>query len=318
LSYRRWFSIIFAVFLATAFVLIAGVLYAMQIVRQSDYPRGTGDASIALQDNAFRWHNRDCEVLIIGDSTANVGIDPRLITANTGLSACNMATTRPVIDDLGTIPLDAYLTQNAKPKLIVLQVGPETFYRSRSPWEHVGPYASMVLISRDLSTMAALKIMLRHPAETTQFTIYVVQTRLFPKKADWNRISREYDRMITASEVSGGQLQLNWDAIKSCSNQALPLYGPVDKAWIREIRAKYEAFGIAVLVRAAPVPSCDAQLLQFQHDLAPYVDGNVEALDIGNFIAGARHTTQAGSQVETMGLVRLIQAREQGLLHTAN
>ena len=172
---RRWFAIFAAVLALTAALLVMGLFRAMNVVRQPGYAASTGDPAIQLQDSVMTLRNTACDVVIDGDSTANVGIDPRLITQQTGLTACNIATNRPNTDDLGTLPLDHFLANNPKPKLIVFQFGPEEFYRAKSPWEHVGPYTPLLLLSRNFPQRDALRIMAQHPAETTQFVIYILQ-----------------------------------------------------------------------------------------------------------------------------------------------
>ncbi len=302
---RRWLAIVFSILLATAILLVLAALHAIQVVRQPDYPRSTGDPALELQDSAFRLRNQPCDIVIYGDSTANVGIDPRVITARTGLTACNIATNRPDVDDLGTLPLDAFLAHNPRPKLIVLQFGPEDFYRAKSPWEHVGPYTPLVMLARDTSTRDVLATMLHHPAETVQFVQYILQKELFPGHIDRDR---EFQRALDHAAASHGQLDLNLPALTECHDTALPLNGPLDTGWIAQLRARYRAQGIPVLIRAAPVPPCDPQLTKFRQDLGPWVDGNVETLPTTDFVAGSRHTTQQGSEADTLGLVALIQS----------
>ena len=309
MTLRRWFTIFVAVLAVTAILLVAGLFHAMNLVRRPGYAASTGDPAIQLQDSVMTLHNTACDVVIEGDSTANVGIDPRIITGQTGLTACNIATNRPNTDYLGTLPLDHFLANNPKPKLLVFQFGPEEFYRAKSPWERVGPYTPLLLLSRDFPQREALRIMAQHPAETTQFVIYILQHELMPLKFDRPKVEAQYNHALEHAQQTNGQLDLNLPAQTTCRTPALPLYGPLDTTWASSLHRKYEEQGIPVLVRAAAVPTCDPQLEKFQHDLASLVDGNVDALPIGTFVAGDRHTTQEGSQVETMGLVNLIKSR---------
>jgi len=279
----------------------------MNVVRRPNYPASTGDPAVLLQDSAFTLRNQSCDILVDGDSTANVGIDPTVLAARTGLTACNIATSRPIVDQLGTLPLDAFLQHNPPPKLIVLQYGPEVFYRAASGWQHNGPYVSFLMLTRNFPPQTALRTMLRHPAENTQFVLYILQHQLLPNHPE--RQLPQFHRALDHAAVSNGQLDLNLPAQTACLAPPLPLYGPVDTAWIAQLRQKYQARGIAILIRAAPIPACDPQLARFQRDLTPVVDGPVEALPISSFVAGDRHTTQPGSLLDTLGLVRLIQSR---------
>ena len=316
MTLNRWFSILSVLPAAAALLCGTGLLCAIRIVREPDYTAIGGDPAVELQDSAFHVQARDCDVLIDGDSTAEVGIDPRVVTAQTGLTACNIATSRPVVDDLGTLPLDTFLEHNRKPKLLVIQYGAEDFYRSNQPWQHVGPYTPLVMIARNLPTSTALRLMLEHPAETVQFVTFVLKTKAISRKAG-GPLDRQFRRALSHAEASHGQLDLNLPPQKSCELPMRPLDGPLDPERIRQLRQKYERQGIAVLIRAAPVPSCDRYLTRFEHDLAPYLDGNVEPLPVTVFASGDRHPTQPGSLIITLGLVNLINARLPTLVATA-
>jgi hypothetical protein len=307
---RRWLSI-FASILAAALILLAiGLTCAMKIVSDPGYPASTFDPAVALQDNAFRWHNRACDVLIYGDSTADVGLDPRVITAQTGLSACNIATNRPIVDTLGTMPVDAFLAHNPKPQLLVLQFGPELFYRSRTPWQNAGPYSPMVVLTRDVPRITALRIMLAQPSETTAFLLYILQTRLLPRHAATPALAENFQQKLAYAEASNGQLDLGFPALTACDSPALKLYGPVDAAWIRELHRRYEAEGIAVVVRASPVPTCDPQRDKFRADLASLVDDDSDPLPVNLYVGGGRHMTHEGSQAATLALVHFLERRK--------
>jgi hypothetical protein len=314
MSLRRWFSI-FALVLATAAgLLVAGLLHSMRAVRQAGYAEASGDATVVLQDRGFMLHDTRCAVVVYGDSTADVGLDPRLIEAQTGLSACNIATNRPVVDTLGMMPVDEFLKHNPKPRLIVLQFGPETFYRGGDAWQHNGPMSPLAMLTRNRPRSEALMTMARHPAETVQFLLFLLQSEVFPRKVDRVRVKATFDRILRHAEVSHGQLDLGLPPIATCVGSPLKLYGPVDEAWIRELHRRYESQGIAVLVRASDVPPCDPQLATFQRDLAGKVDGDVEVMPVNLFVMGYRHTTQEGSQVETQGLIELMKLRHPELM----
>ncbi len=314
MTFRRWLTIVFLVLVGSAAMLFVALLHAIGFVRQPGYPERNTDPTVVLQDSGFRLTGKQCDVLVFGDSTANVGIDPRVITANTGLSACNIAVTRPVIDDLGGLPLDAFLEHNPKPKLLVLQFGPEDFYPAKSPWEHAAPFSPLAMLARDLPRGRALRIMLRHPAETSQFVLFLLKDELTPRRGDREAQRQDFHHALQHAAESNGQLDLPFPAQTACLTAGLPLNGPLDPDWARRWREKYEAQGIPVLIRLAPVPSCDPQLKKFRAELAPYADGPLEDLPIQDFAPGDRHMTPAGSQQETLGLVRLIEARLPGLV----
>ncbi len=105
MTFRRWLFVFFGSLLITVFLLAAAMVYAVHAARRPDFAETAGDASILVQEEPFLDKDRACDILIYGDSTASIGIDPRVLTEQLGLSACNISSTRPIVDNLGTLPL---------------------------------------------------------------------------------------------------------------------------------------------------------------------------------------------------------------------
>ena len=308
MTYRRWFTILCAVLLVMFSVLSCGVYAAVRIVRRPDYAAQVSDPSVLIQDKAFTARNLHCDVLIYGDSTASTGLDPRVITEQTGLSACNISASRPIVDAFGSLPVDAFLEHNPAPRFLVLQFGPEIFYRA-SDWDHISAFAAFVMLARDLPTGLALRTFFVHAPVTLQATQVILKKELFPFKGEEAvRQSGMYSRTAAIFEQSGGFFNLENPALTSCDFKPLELYGPVDTAWISQLRRKYQARGITTLIDSAPIPDCDPQLELFQHDLAPYLDADTQTLPVGMFVFGGRHMHAAGARAATLLLSHQIEA----------
>jgi hypothetical protein len=308
LTHRRWLTVFFAFLLGTVAVLAAGMAVAVAILRQPGYAAEISDPSLAVQEKAFQDRDQACDVLIDGDSTASIGVDPRVITAQTGLSACNIASTRPIFDALGTLHLDAWLAHNSRPRVLVLQFGPEIFYREPS-WEHIQPVAPYVMLLHNVSVDAAVRAMVFHPASSLRALQVVFKLRYFPPGPAALAHRREvYARTLAAFHESRGRLNLELPALSACDSKPLLLYGPLDSAWIKQLREKYEARGIITLVNSSPIPECDPQLAKFQHDLAPFLDADTKAMPIGLFVGGDRHMTADGARIEAAQLAEQIKS----------
>jgi hypothetical protein len=317
LTYRRWLTVFFAFLLATLAVLAAGMLYAAHIVRQPGYAFQQLNPSIDVQERPFHLVHQHCDVLIDGDSTASTGIDPRVITAQTGLSACNIASTRPIVDAFGTWPLDTYLQHNAAPRVLVLQFGPELFYRA-TRWEDIPAYAPYVLLLRQGTAGAALRLLLLHPVQSVQWLETVLKLQMPRDAAEDARLHGVYARTMDTFDQSHGRLNLELPALASCDAKPLDLYGPLDSAWIEQLRRRYQTRGILTLVDSSPIPACDPQLDKFQHDLAPLLDADTRPLPIGLFVAGDRHLTADGARIQTAILAKQIEAALAGRKTNSN
>ena len=71
-----------------AALVIAPVLYLISciyIMRTDTFLRRTHDHYLANLGYGMKLHNMDCQVLIYGDSSAMVGVDPTVIQQQTGL-----------------------------------------------------------------------------------------------------------------------------------------------------------------------------------------------------------------------------------------
>ena len=317
MTYRRWLTIFSAFLLATVAALAAGMTYAALVIRRPDYAQRQLDPSIDVQERPFKLIHQHCDVIIDGDSTASTGVDPRVITEQTGLSACNIASTRPIFDAVDTGPLDTYLEHNAAPKILVLQFGPEIFYRA-TKWENIQPYAPYVLVLRQGTFGAAMRLILLHPVQSIQVLQLFVKLQIPRSPAEDLRLQGVYARTMAGFDESHGRLNLELPALIGCDAKPLELYGPLDAAWIKHLREKYEARGILTLVNSSPIPACDPQLVKFQHDLAPYLDTNTKPMPIGLYVAGDRHMTAEGARTEAAILADQIKAALAGRHTTSN
>jgi hypothetical protein len=300
-TYRRWLTTIFLLLLASAGVLttIFGVVF--YVIRQPDFPRQIQDPALVAQDAIFSMHNRDCQVLIYGDSTAWNGVDPHTITEQTGLSACNIAVSRPIVDALGTAPLDTFLANNPRPRFLILQYGPEVFYRSTS-WEHIAAYFPLVMLIRDFPVGTALRRIAQHPAQDVQLISFLIVLKLHNHAQDYQRRMEEFDRTVRESAASGGRLFRYDPHLTTCVGHPVDLLGPLDAQWVHDLRAKYQTGGTTVLIVASPLTECDPQADKFRKDLSPLVDDNVE-IRPSNLFVDQRHPSPEGAPTVTLHLI---------------
>ncbi|ADW67554.1 hypothetical protein [Granulicella tundricola] len=87
----------------------------------------SGNTYLANLGYGATLHHADCQIVVYGDSTAMVGIDPAVLRERTGLSACNIAEFEGMTILNGTMIVDQYLAQNQRPKYLVFLYTPEDF-----------------------------------------------------------------------------------------------------------------------------------------------------------------------------------------------
>ena len=73
------------------------ILMAFLLVRTSFFRNYMDSDWIAAQRVVFETSHRACDIVIFGDSTAMVGLDPVILERQTGLSTCNIGAHTPHI-----------------------------------------------------------------------------------------------------------------------------------------------------------------------------------------------------------------------------
>jgi hypothetical protein len=313
LTTRRWFGILALTLAVVALMLAVGAFLMYRIVNRTDYAERIGDPLIPINEKAFKLTNRRCGVLIFGDSSATSGIDP-LVLGQHGLNVCDISATLPIVAAFGTMSVDVFLDRNPRPQILLLQFGPEAFYREKS-WDHLSLSTPVTLLLRDTLPSFAISRLVSHVSAVVRVEEIVLKGVLFPPPpAEQARLQAVFRRMIAAYEASGGLLVFEREPETTCS-AAVDLLGPVDKAWVKQMRQKYEGLGIRVLVKASPIPSCDPQADLFRRDLNQVVDGAIESLPVGLFLSGNRHLTRGGAAAESQVLARQLEAfKDRGTL----
>jgi len=306
---RRWLINVFASYSAAGVLVVAAMGWVSRGVTRPEFLFSLRDPMLVVEEKAFRMRNADCDVLVFGDSTTMTGVDPRILTADTGLSACNISVTWPVIAMLDTLPIDAYLEHNPRPRYLVLQFTPRAFY-DRSDVELnlslAGPFSMML---RQKGGWPARWFVARHFDLAVQFFWMAFQSLQRPHPERTAEFHRVYDQRLQDFDNNGGLLTLAQPPLAKCSETSQVPHRPPDNRWLTALRAMYQKEGTMVLIKGSPVPDCDPRLRQLQRELGPYLDANVEPLPKEDFVVGGRHMTLRGAEDESHHLAQLLSSR---------
>ncbi|MDE3103810.1 MAG: hypothetical protein KGK08_01425 [Acidobacteriota bacterium] len=315
MSYKRWLGMVAMVMVAITALLAAAMLQSIGYVRTERFRANATDPYLLTEERAFHLRHQECDVLIYGDSTALTGVAPQVVQQRTGLTSCNISVPVSTLLVLGTLPVDAYLQQNRKPRILVLQLGPETLYLSHR-WETQAADYPIALLLRDQPTVRALQQLALHPAQAVLFFWPVTRYRLLPDRGKVATFRQTFGPALQRADQQGGLLTLPSPAQTACDTVPRALASQPDLAWLDEMRQRYAAQGIMVVVRASPVPACDPDLVRFQSELAGHVDMNVLPLPITYFNDRNRHMTAEGARVETEQLTDLLSSHLPGRVNT--
>ncbi|HEY0758915.1 MAG TPA: hypothetical protein VGD59_06635 [Acidisarcina sp.] len=95
-------------------------VFAIVRVPAFNYERWGTSRYGSVLEYAFHADHQDADIVILGDSSAFIGIDPRLVNAQLGVKSILLPNTVGTLPLTGEISLERYLARNKPPRLIVL------------------------------------------------------------------------------------------------------------------------------------------------------------------------------------------------------
>ncbi len=245
----------------------------------------------------------DCQVVVSGDSSAMVGVDPGVIRRRTGLKTCNIAEFEGMTILNGTMVVDRYLAQNARPRFLVFLYAPEDF-DPQSQRREVGMYEAVTWrVGQPQHRLSNLLAVIRHPDE---FFAWAEQGMRLAVERVPSKAAPPETRQFRAERQ--GQLPIHAPPLTECPSGRRPHSDP-DRKWVSGLRSKYGGQGITVLVDSTPMPPCDPDLAYFQQRLPGVIDNPVETLPVEMFTTDGRlHANAAGAaRISSMIADQIIQ-----------
>ncbi len=236
---------------------LAAMVATLFIVRTSWFLLRSGNPYIATVGFGATLHNASCDVLIDGDSTAMVGIIPRIITQQTGLSSCNIAEFAGMEQVNGHLTLNQFLANNPRPKYIVFVYVPESL-RSHEEWSPVSHFEAILYRLRTQPDAAFFHALLTHPGDT--FSSWTLALRL----AVLAPIHRSPcpPEVLAQRSVNRGWFEVPGRVLDSC--QMPESYTQPDATYIDSLRRQFGANGTPGPRRRHPRARLRARL-QFFH-----------------------------------------------------
>jgi hypothetical protein len=151
-------------------------------------------ASVWVQSNdaVFNMRDRDCDVLIYGDSTAMTGIDPAVVERNTGFKTCNISVTNAVLAVTHNLTLNHYLARNGKPRVLLIQLSPDGFQPESNQWSQTIYPEGLLELLRHGSPAESRHVLLTHPQQAIAFAGYAAGFTMYAGLKDIWKIRSPY------------------------------------------------------------------------------------------------------------------------------
>ncbi len=254
-------------------------------------------------DSEYAVRNQKCDILIFGDSSALTGIEPRLVSQQTGTRVCGVARTKGETGVTGTGFLDWYLRHNPPPKAIVLAFAPEDWHPAKS-WGEVAYSEGVTQLVRHYPATTTLRELIRHPDQAFGYVTFV-----YKQAFAGLRHHARGDVRVDPSRDSG-HMTLPKPPETACTELGkpgvpVPFFAP-DEQYMARLRDKYSVNNTRVVLVVSPVPACDPLRERYLAALKPYVDVTFAAYPIGDFNDIDRHFTRVGSAQYSADLSRAL------------
>ncbi len=194
----------------------------------------------------------NADVVVFGDSSAFLGIDPRLVNAQLGIRSVVLPSTVGSLPVIGDAPLRNYLAHHRKPRLIVLY-----FSAWNLDFSHAAPgrhFEGEEMMLRHGSAGEIARYELLHPLELIAFPIRMYST---------------FGSKMIVGMLHGTSRARDAEAALGHAPFTEP-YGPLENLCrlpssylkqdstktVEALREQYEASGFKVMVYMAPIPHC--------------------------------------------------------------
>lgn len=261
--------------------------------------RHGASAWVQSNDAVFGMRDRDCDVLVFGDSTAMTGIDPEVVQRNTGFKTCNIAVTNAVLAVTHNLTLNRYLANNVKPRVLLIQLSPDGFQPESDAWNQTVYPEGLLELLRHGTPAQSRHVLLTHPQEAIAFAGYAAGFALYSGIKDvwFHAINRRPEETVA---IHNGFFTPPSPPSTSCEPGATfsspRAGGTYPRAVVGEYQNGYADRSGIVLVNVAPIPSCDQNLAAFSTQLNGVTSNSLLPLPVGLF-NDPRHYTAVGSAV---------------------
>ena len=244
---------VFIAFLFWTF-LIPVLLYlpVIPLVRTQIYMRWWPSHWGPMLDFAWNSSKQDADVVVFGDSSAFLGIDPRLINQQLGIKSIVLPNTVGSLPVTGDKPLDAYLSHNRKPRLIVLYFTAWDLNYADAKDSRL--YEGEEMLLRHGTVAEIWHFALQHPLELPAFPLRNYTSFGVPIL---KKILTGHDRARETADALGHvDDQENYPPLQADCTLPPRYMKASSSDSVQNLASHYRALGYQVAVFLAPIPDC--------------------------------------------------------------
>ena len=285
--------------LAFGALIIGGIptallLLSFVFVRSPYFMKNCDYNWISSQSQLYAARNVSCDILIFGDSSAMVGIDPRIVAEKTHMTACNISTTTSAMTVLGTQSLDYFLARNPhRPRYLVFQYMQRSMYSDFSDtYGNSSTFAleALVPMLRYGYANMALHKMLASPDSFIALMYYVYM------KGGLNLVKHFASGYTSNPEAGAGSYTVRHERpLLGCPELHVAPIEPRNVAWLQDLRRHYSSSAQNVIINTAPTADCNPYYQQWNSALSGSIDVPVRIYPVQDFMDVDYHLTREGA-----------------------
>lgn len=208
---------------------------------------------------------QNCDVVIAGESSGMMGVDPYVIEARTGWKACNLALPYDDIALAGTRVLDGYLANNKPPRFIVFHFNGNHLHQPKLD-EDNGIVDGWLMVDEHFPAGEKLRLFAAHPLNTLRFVTAVWKQFLATKpilRPDWSGVAYLRDMKEQIAD-RGWMPEQGTTQDVVCGWQAPEV--SVERTYLDSLAAHYTRGGTRAIIWANPARDCDVHISQYQEN----------------------------------------------------
>jgi hypothetical protein len=208
---------------------------------------------------------QNCDVVIAGDSSGMIGVDPHVIQALTGWTTCNLGLPYVGTALAGTRVLDDFLTHNRPPRFIVFHLS-NNHLRRPALDEDNGIVDGWLMVDEHFPFTEKLRIFASHPLNTMRFVSAVWKGLLTTKpilRPDWSGATERED-MARQQAEHGWMPQPGTAAEVVCGWQDRDIHA--DRGYLDTLIQRYSRGPTHAVIWTNPIRDCDAHISDYRRN----------------------------------------------------
>ena len=266
-------------------VLVAfAVLYALPwcLIRVPSTERWAGSIYGPVMDFGYDTAGQNADVLLVGDSSLIMGVDPSKVSRRLRLKVISLPNTIGSLRIDGEIVLQRYLKANRPPRLIVMYLNPWNLDYTHQ-YDGLSFYEGEEMMLRHGTAGEVAKFFMKYPAATLEFPFRFYMAN--PQNA-WDTFRNHRQPGQTAYATGGhyNALYMFTPIVGSCTlPESKVKVVPMDSA--KEFLAEYNRGGTRAAVYLAPLPGCKNSEQLTARSFAEIGSPSPRVLKPGDFLA---------------------------------